>query len=452
MFRAVRDPLLANRAILDGTIDDVQRRTIMDALGSAGSDYRWNFYQNGLSTAHDELSRADLQLFLEIVQAYIDHTLRANKRDDNLYHAYNTLQLSDDGARVDHLTIMLEGQVAILSSGMLAVGEAVELLTALRQSDLYRADQHSYMLYPNRELPGFLEKNQIAADDIRHSKLIAAMQQRSDRRLIIKDVNGDYHFQGNIRNANDVVAILATLEQDDVYREHVKAESQVILDLFERVFNHAAFTGRSGTFFAYEGLGSIYWHMVSKLLLAVQENVLQAVNSDADAETIEELIAVYEDVRAGIGFNKSPAEYGAFPTDPYSHSPMGQGAKQPGMTGMVKEEILTRLLELGIGVERGMITFNPAVFREQELLETPSTLQYIALDGQQRQLNIPSGALAFTFCQVPFIVQRGDQAAFSVHHVDGTSQVIHGSRLDADTSQRIFTRDGSVEHVIFAFT
>ena len=32
-----------------------------------------------------------------------------------------------------------------------------------------------------------------------------------------------------------------------------------------------SFTGRSGAFYKYEGLGSIYWHMVSKLLVAVQE-------------------------------------------------------------------------------------------------------------------------------------------------------------------------------------
>ena len=46
-------------------------------------------------------------------------------------------------------------------------------------------------------------------------------------------------------------------------------------DLFEETFHHDQFTGRSGTFFAYEGLGSIYWHMVSKLLLAAQETALR---------------------------------------------------------------------------------------------------------------------------------------------------------------------------------
>ena len=108
--------------------------------------------------------------------------------------------------------------------------------------------------------------------------------------------------------------------------------------LFEDVFHHAEFTGRSGTFFAYEGLGSIYWHMVSKLLLAVQETIIRTRGESSTSALMEK----YADIRKGLSFNKTPDVYGAFPTDPYSHTPKGQGARQPGMTGMVKEEILTR--------------------------------------------------------------------------------------------------------------
>ena len=42
----------------------------------------------------------------------------------------------------------------------------------------------------------------------------------------------------------------------------------------------------------------------------------------------------------------------------------GQGAKQPGMTGQVKEEILTRFGELGVRVEEGAIVFEPALLRQ----------------------------------------------------------------------------------------
>ena len=51
--------------------------------------------------------------------------------------------------------------------------------------------------------------------------------------------------------------------------------------------------------FAYEGLGSIYWHMVSKLMLAVQEIALENTESDS-----LELVAAYYDVQNGLGFRR----------------------------------------------------------------------------------------------------------------------------------------------------
>ncbi|NIM63937.1 MAG: hypothetical protein GTO30_20505, partial [Acidobacteria bacterium] len=62
---------------------------------------------------------------------------------------------------VEPLDEMLEGQVAVLSSGYLDGKAALELLRALRASRLYREDQRSYLLYPDRKLPAFLEKNVI---------------------------------------------------------------------------------------------------------------------------------------------------------------------------------------------------------------------------------------------------------------------------------------------------
>ena len=99
--------------------------------------------------------------------------------------------------------------------------------------------------------------------------------------------------------------------------------------------------------------------MVSKLLLAALENIQNAVMNNANEKIIKELIECYFDIRGGIGFNKTPKDYGAFPTDPYSHTPGFAGAKQPGMTGQVKEEVITRLIELGVFVSSGCICFNP---------------------------------------------------------------------------------------------
>ena len=58
---------------------------------------------------------------------------------------------------------------------------------------------------------------------------------------------------------------------------------------------------------------------------------------------MKKLGQLYYDIRGGLSAAKTPEEYGAFPYDPYSHTPDNSGAQQPGMTGQVKEEIITRL-------------------------------------------------------------------------------------------------------------
>ena len=87
--------------------------------------------------------------------------------------------------------------------------------------------------------------------------------------------------------------------------------------LFEQVFRHAEFTGRSGSFFAYEGLGSIYWHMVSKLLLAVQENHERARGRGRRTQTSSRACAdAYEDIRARARLLQDPRRVRRVPRRP----------------------------------------------------------------------------------------------------------------------------------------
>ncbi len=151
------------RVQLAGAFDPAARRAFMDALGAVAGDYRWLYYHDGLSGEVADVAAGDVLALLDLALAYVDHTLRADRRADGLYHAYNILRLAAGEASVTTLYEMLEGQVAILSSGLLNSDEALALLHTLRGSKLYRADQHSYILYPDRELPGFLRKNQVAA-------------------------------------------------------------------------------------------------------------------------------------------------------------------------------------------------------------------------------------------------------------------------------------------------
>ena len=272
------------------------------------------------------------------------------------------------------------------------------------------------------------------------SELVAA----NDKTLVVRDEKGNYHFSGHIRNAKDVTRSLDALKNQPRYAELVKAESEKIEALFEGVFRHAEFTGRSGTFFGYEGLGSIYWHMVSKLLLSVQETLLRTRNEPSLADLMDK----YADIRKGLSFNKAPDVYGAFPTDPYSHTPKGQGARQPGMTGLVKEEILTRQVELGFFIDQGKLAFDFLLLDGNEFLADPTVFTYFGIDGKQQQIDLSTRSLAYLICQVPVILQSSNENCITLHLTDGSTQRIAGHVLDAANSSHIFHRDGMVCRVV----
>ncbi len=354
------------------------------------------------------------------------------------------LHLDPEVASIGHLYEMLEGQVAILSSGMLSGEESLALLESMRHSKLYRADQHSYILYPDRDLPGFLEKNCIPSNRVRSLALVLELVKAQDQTLITRDENGNFHFSGHIRNMKDVRRSLEALGREPRYAELVKAETGLIEVLFEETFNHDEFTGRSGTFFAYEGLGSIYWHMVSKLMLAVQETILRT-RGESSTRGLQEL---YADLCKGQSFNKTPAVYGAFPTDPYSHTPKGRGARQPGMTGMVKEEILIRQVELGYSIDGGNLVFDFLLLDRDEFLTDPKVFSYWSVDGQQGQMELQAGSIAYTICQVPVILLASNETCIKVFFTDGNTRQIEGHVLDAVNSRHIFQRDGVVHHLI----
>ena len=202
--------------------------------------------------------------------------------------------------------------------------------------------------------------------------------------------------------------------------------------------------------YAYEGLGSIYWHMVSKLLLATLENYQNALEQGEDAATVGKLVDIYYDIRAGIGFNKTPEEYGAFPTDPYSHTPGFAGAKQPGMTGQVKEEVITRQIELGVVVIAGSITFNPVILRKSEFLLADAELVYFDVQGNKQCVALAKNQLGFTYCQIPVVYSLAKEASIVVTMTDGTSRAIRGNAIDADTSMLIFDKKYVVAKIAVA--
>jgi hypothetical protein len=443
-FNIVSKTLEIHKDLLKGSFNEENRKRVMDGLGQAASDYRTQIYDQKFSGYKTAISRHSLLIFTSLSLEYLEHSIRANKRDDNLYHAYNLMTVNNNNSvSVSYLPEMLEGQVAVLSSGYLSSQESLDVLDGLKNSSLFRADQYSYILYPNKELPKFVIKNTISKSDVNSSKLLTQLIVDGNTQLIIQDGNGVYHFNGNFNNADSVQETLTSLSE--TYGSLVEKDSKMILDIFESVFDHKSFTGRSGTFFGYEGLGSIYWHMVSKLLLAVCEVTQKALSESEDNKLIGRLYDHYFEVNAGIGVHKSPELYGAFPTDAYSHTPAGKGAQQPGMTGQVKEDVLSRFAELGISVCKGAVQFNPEILRTDEFLKSKDVFNYVNLAKEKCSIHLEEDSLAFTYCQVPVIYKKASNFAIKVFLTDGSILSIQGKSLDIETSQMLFDRGGKVD-------
>lgn len=445
-YHSTRETLHEFSPLLSGSFSNSERKMMIDSLGKAASDYRQQIYKNGFWGKKRSTSLEGLRTFIQICTDFTEHAIRANQRADKLYHSYNLLTVNESEISISRLGEMLEGQVAVLSSGFLKPEEVLEVLDALKSSALFREDQYSYILYPDKELPGFLQRNNIPVTELQSSELLKKLVSAGNKEIVEKDIDGGLHFNGNFKNAGDLEVALNSLNEDD-FKYLLQKEKKLILGIFEKIFNHKAFTGRSGTFYSYEGLGSIYWHMVSKLLLAVQECCLKAIEEKTDPVITGKLLDHYYEIEAGIGVHKPPELYGAFPTDPYSHTPKHRGAQQPGMTGQVKEDILSRFGELGLFVKEGQLNFNPCLLRKDEFHNQPENFEYFDTGGQKKKIPLKQGQMAFTTCQVPVIYSYGEIENISVYYASGRSEKLSGKALNKNISRMIFGRTGEVDRL-----
>ena len=422
------------------------RQLFLSLMGQAYGDYRGKVYaQEGYSGTRRLNADSVAELLQRSLQV-VDGSIRNNRREDGLYHAYNLLDHSAGNVQIEHLYPMLEGQVAVLSSGALEPSEVVQVLHRLFDSAMYTARQDSFLLYPDREVPGFLEKNLLSKEDAHAVVLLDMMLKSGDHRIVEPDGERLLRFSPTLVNVNALDELLDKLQ--DEYPQEVPASRQALRELYESVFQHRAFTGRSGGMFAFEGLGSIYWHMISKLMLAIQENFFSASRQNSDPETLHALGDLYYRVRKGIGFNKEPAEYGAFPADPYSHTPAHLGAQQPGMTGQVKEEILTRFGELGVHVVDGSVQFDVSLLRQLEFTDDDTTFTYLDTQGAWQEVAVPARALAFTCWQVPVVYRLADSGPdLSIINADGEKVHCEDLAIPNDIAIDLFGRTGGIKRI-----
>jgi len=418
-------------------------RGYLDKAGAAFDRYRSKVYANGFKNGKESVTVSELMGFYEIAREALAETIDANKRDDGMYHSYNILSLSEDNLTVSPMFLMLEGQTAVLGSGRLGPEETVKLTDAMENSELLNQHMGQFFLYPIKRLNTFIERNIIPTEMAAKSALISKLLGEGHEGFVLKDAQGNIRFHDSILQSADVEKWLSQLQV-------AKKDADFIREIYEEVFAHKQFTGRSGIMYKYEGIGSIYWHQNSKFMLSLQEIFSKNSGSDKDGNSAQTIKESYYRLRSGFGFNKTPEQWGAFPLEPYSHSPYDMPAQQPGMTGMVKEDILTRMAELGLMSKDGVIYFDTALLQKREFLTKPDIFHYVDANGQVASLELPAQSLVYTVCQVPVVYRLVDNESVSVKVFGKGNEEKYVSNeltLDVACSKSLFSRDGSIVRI-----
>ena len=413
----------------DATHDPIARRVALDALGKA-----FEIYRSRMRTEH-AVQSIDYKSVIELLknmESWLASTIRAGRREDGTYDGYNLVRFPKGQAEVSRLPLMLEGQVAVLSSGVLDACASATLLEELFDSALYRADHDTFLLYPIKSIGDFLSKGQV---DVQNSDLLQQLVEADNHQLVVQDHAGVIRFAPDLVNQRGVMEVLNQLAQDGRWKKLVEQDYEQVVNLYQSVFDHHAFTGRSGGMYGYEGIGCTYWHMVAKLLVAAGECVQDA--QDAPIKVQERLHGLYHHIRDGLGFRRTPHQFGAYPIDAYSHTPGDRGAQQPGMTGQVKEELLTRRMELGVQFCHGEIHFNPILMRSQEWKTMQRSSELLPHD-------LSPGEVLFQLCGVPVIYAQGESTKIEVQTVEGVTEV-SGSVLSKEWAAHLFARDGVIK-------
>ena len=419
-------------------------RSFLDRAGESFSKYRNKVYADGFS-GKESLSVKRIVVFCEDALRVLGKTIEANKRDDGMYHSYNILTLTDGGLDVSHLFLMLEGQTAVLGSGWLNPAEALTLVKAMENSDLMNPLLGQFFLYPMKRLNSFMKRNVIPQELVEKSKLITALLIDGHEGFVLKDAEGEVRFHDTIQQSSDVEKWLTQLRESPEYCKAATESASHLREVYEKVFAHKQFTGRSGIMYKYEGIGCIFWHQNSKFMVSLQESFINATESGANESA--ELKDAYYRLYKGFGFRKTPQEWGAFPFEPYSHTPYAMPAQQPGMTGQVKEEILNRLAELGVAVDGGVLSFDPVLLRREEFLNVAGVFRYVDVNGEFNEIHLPKGSLAFTVCQVPVVYSLGSENSVKVYENESQESGAGGLTLTKQQSEAVFRRDGSVKKI-----
>ncbi len=373
-------------------------KALLDLMGNIFSNYRKNYYANGLGEKVS-VSKDELTSWILAAKKVVDYTIDKNK--GAVYSSYNLLK---DDFTVAPMRPMLEGQSAAIGSGFLSSREVCDLVETIKP-DLYSEKLKCHTLYPIRKTKRFFDKNNISTS-------IEPIQG-----IVTKDLKGNLHFNSDIKTEDILLEKCEKAGVSTVNTLALQAE-------YEELFSHKKFNGRSEVMYKFEGIGCVYWHQNAKFTLAILETAQKAKENGED---ITEIYKVYNDLMQGFIYRKSPTECGAIPIEPYSHTSFSGKSEQPGMTGQVKESVIMRRIELGLKVKEGVISFDSDFLRGEEFDD--------------------NGEVFFTLCGIPTSYKKSEEKKIVVTLTNGETIENSNYTIDFDLSNKIFQRISDIKTI-----
>ena len=118
------------------------------------------------------------------------------------------------------------------------------------------------------------------------------------------------------------------------------------------------------------------------------------------------------------------------------------------MTGQVKEEIITRMGELGCSLKNGQLIFQTNLLKLSEFLKEDAIFSYVDINHNFSEYSLKPQQLAFTYCQVPIIYKLSEQDYnLSVSFNNQPEENISGNILPAEISKKLFSRSGEIKEI-----
>ena len=112
------------------------------------------------------------------------------------------------------------------------------------------------------------------------------------------------------------------------------------------------------------------------------------------------------------------------------------GVQQPGMTGQVKENIISRFFELGVSVQNGQIEINPIILKKPEFIVPQPDADY------------KHPYIEFTYCKVPVVYLLDENQGIDIINSSGEQIKTKVYKLSKKDSYSIMSRDGKIERLV----